>query len=219
MDIQVAEVTDIIADKIKVKFNQDDSPSELEYPKLNSYAPNVGDKVLMLQTNTSYICLGSTGETKDTFLIGEYKFFAKDKGLLWKGWAKCDGRALDRATYAELFAEIGIIFGGGDGSSTFNLPDTAGRVLSDSQGKDYGAKVGADDVALTISQMPSHGHNLTVSTEEHPGGYYTRYAKVAGPSSYTPTDKAIDSTGGGTAHENRQPTLYGGYYYIYTGVM
>lgn len=57
----MAEVTGIIEDRIKVKFNQDDEPSELEYPKLSSYSPTIGDKVLMLKTNTSYICLGGIG--------------------------------------------------------------------------------------------------------------------------------------------------------------
>lgn len=57
----MAEVTEIVEDKVKVKFNQDDVPSALEYPKLISYSPKIGDKVLMLKTNTSYICLGGIG--------------------------------------------------------------------------------------------------------------------------------------------------------------
>lgn len=44
------------------------------------------------------------------------------------GWLKCDGSAVSRTTYAKLFAVIGQIYGGGDGSTTFNLPNLTGRV-------------------------------------------------------------------------------------------
>lgn len=221
MDVQIAEVTAIIEDKIKVKFNQDDVASASEYPKLISYTPRIGDKVIMLKTNTSYICLGGIGaeaeEAKeDIYLVGEYKFFAKDKGQMWKGWAKCDGRALSIGSYAELYAEIGTTFGGSGG--TFNLPDTKGRVLSDSVGKTLGEKVGVDTVALTANEMPKHTHTLRVSKDPYQG-YGHRYAMEAVNSSWAMTDNAIQEVGGGNAHENRQPTLYGGYYYIYTGVM
>jgi len=44
------------------------------------------------------------------------------------GWLICDGRAVSRTTYAALFAAIGIAYGAGDGSTTFNIPDFRGRV-------------------------------------------------------------------------------------------
>ncbi|HHX61367.1 MAG TPA: hypothetical protein GX707_11755, partial [Epulopiscium sp.] len=181
MEIQMAEIMEIIEAKVKVKFNQDDVMSALEYPKLISYSPKIGDKVLMLKTNTSYICLGgigaeAEGAKEDIHLIGEYKFFAKDKGLLWQGWAKCDGREVLKNTYQELFAEIGTTFGIGNGGSTFNLPDATGRVLSDASGKVIGAKVGTDTVTLTTSQMPKHSHDMKVGTAAFTGTYHTRYA-------------------------------------------
>jgi len=52
------------------------------------------------------------------------------------GWLLCDGSAVSRATYASLFGAIGINFGGGDGITTFNLPDMRGRFL---RGVDHGA--------------------------------------------------------------------------------
>lgn len=61
MNIQFATVTSINENKVKVHFSQDDTASELEYLKLKSYIPVVGDRVLMLKTNTSYICLGAIG--------------------------------------------------------------------------------------------------------------------------------------------------------------
>lgn len=45
------------------------------------------------------------------------------------GWLLCDGRTVSRTTYPQLFASIGTAFGGGDGSTTFNLPDLRGRTI------------------------------------------------------------------------------------------
>ncbi len=45
------------------------------------------------------------------------------------GWLMCFGQAVSRTTYANLFAKIGTIYGAGDGSTTFNLPDCRGRAL------------------------------------------------------------------------------------------
>ena len=221
----MAEIIEIIEAKVKVKFNQDDVPSALEYPKLISYSPKVGDKVLMLKTNTSYICLGgigaeAEGQKEDTNIVGEYKFFAKDKGSLWQGWARCDGRELDKNTYPELFAEIGTTFGVGNGGSTFNLPDATGRVLSDANGKVIGEKGGADTIALTINQMPKHSHEIKIGTAAFTGSAYnTRYALASNTNPASNWADVNAEVGSGSAHENRQPTLYGGYYYIYTGVM
>lgn len=46
------------------------------------------------------------------------------------GWLLCDGSAVSRTTYADLFAVVGTTFGAGDGSTTFNVPDLAGRVIA-----------------------------------------------------------------------------------------
>lgn len=216
----MAEVTEIIDGKVKVKFNQDDVPSVLEYPKLSSYKPIVGDKVLMLKTNTSFICIGGVGDepsavAENPYIVGEYKFFAKDKGLLWKGWAKCDGRELSIDDFPELYAEIGTNF---SSSGHFLLPLTTGRVLSDASGETFGAIAGSKSVTLTTSQMPKHNHDLRVGSTPYTGGGY-RYAMEAVNSSWATTNHPIQDAGGGSSHENRQPTLYGGYYYIYTGVI
>lgn len=47
-----------------------------------------------------------------------------------QGWFKCDGRAVSRTDYAELYEVIGTTFGSGDGSTTFNIPDLRGRVVT-----------------------------------------------------------------------------------------
>lgn len=61
-----------------------------------------------------------------SFEIGDYTQSARSSK---SGWLLCDGTAVSRSTYADLFAVIGISFGGGDGSTTFTLPDFRGRVF------------------------------------------------------------------------------------------
>jgi microcystin-dependent protein len=91
------------------------------------------------------------------------------------GWLLCDGRPVSRSTYAALFAKIGSTYGGGDGSTTFNLPDAQGRsLIGTGQGSGLtnrvlGAKGGAELHALGVGEMPYHGHG----GGNHDHGYWT----------------------------------------------
>ena len=78
------------------------------------------------------------------------------------GWLVCDGTAVSRATYATLFAVIGVAFGAGDGVTTFNLPDFSGVFP---RGGTPGASGGADTVTLIEDNLPAHKHTLRVSDE------------------------------------------------------
>lgn len=98
------------------------------------------------------------------------------------GWLICDGSAVDRTTYADLFAALSTTYGAGNGSSTFNLPDLRGRVPAGKNnmgtqgdanlittagagfnGDNLGATGGAETVTLTHQQsgLPAHGHSDT----------------------------------------------------------
>jgi microcystin-dependent protein len=73
---------------------------------------------------------------RELFPVGEVTFFCGDS--VPDGWLECDGSAVSRTTYADLFSEISTIYGSGDGATTFNLPDLRGRYL---RSQDSGALV------------------------------------------------------------------------------
>ena len=99
------------------------------------------------------------------------------------GWLFCDGSAISRTTYATLFGIVSSTYGGGDGSSTFNLPDIRGRVVAGKEasaslltsaigglnGNTLGNTGGAQGITLTSAQsgLPAHNHTLTMNAHTH----------------------------------------------------
>lgn len=89
------------------------------------------------------------------------------------GWLVCDGAAVSRTAYAALFAAIGTTWGTGDGSTTFNLPDSRGRTfIGAGQGpgltdRTVGQTVGTETHQLALSETPAHAH--TVNSHNHSG--------------------------------------------------
>ena len=77
------------------------------------------------------------------------------------GYLECDGSAVSRTTYADLFDVIGTTYGSGDGSTTFNLPDLSGKVaMGYSQTYSLGSTGGSETVVLDSTELPSHSHEV-----------------------------------------------------------
>lgn len=92
------------------------------------------------------------------------------------GWLKANGAAISRTAYADLFAAIGTIYGAGDGSTTFNLPDLRGEFIrgyDDGRGVDAGRTIGS----WQDSDNKAHGHSYTDPGHAH---YYRRYEDPGG---------------------------------------
>lgn len=83
-------------------------------------------------------------------------------------WLVCDGSAVSRNVFADLFAVIGTTFGVGDGTTTFNLPNCAGRgVRGVNSTYTLGLTGGADGVDLVDTNLPYHAHVLTDAGHSH----------------------------------------------------
>lgn len=123
------------------------------------------------------------------------------------GFLGCDGSAVSRTTFAGLFAAISTIWGTGDGSTTFNLPNFQRRVAVGSGGSGtatlgnaVGNTGGEETHTQTIAEMPAHTH-----TENSPTGGGNGYTNTTNFGATT-ANIATGSTGGGTAFNVLQPS-------------
>ena len=146
--------------------------------------------------------------------VGEIRMFAGN--FAPAGWMFCEGQLLPISEFDTLFNLIGTTYGG-DGQSTFALPDLRGRVpMHQGNGFVIAQTGGVESVTLTINQIPNHTHPLLVPGSQanlpNPqgnflgdgGGTFTPY-HAAGAIAMNNTSLA--SVGGSQPHDNFQPYL------------
>lgn len=154
------------------------------------------------------ISTGGGMPTGDTFPIGAITSYAGS--IAPTNWLICDGSAISRTTYADLFDAIGTTYGVGDGSTTFNLPNLKGRVITglDSSQTEFdtlGETGGEKAHTLTIAEMPSHKHNMRV--KQNASGFSDGYPAGGNTYEYSNNEYPIQNTGGGQPHNNLQPYI------------
>ncbi|MBD2867717.1 phage tail protein [Paenibacillus arenilitoris] len=149
----------------------------------------------------------------ETF-IGDIRLFGF--GFTPRGWAPCQGQTLSIQQNQALFAIIGATYGG-DGATTFKLPDLRGRApVHTGNGVTLGQSAGEEKHTLTVNEMPTHTH--TAMASEQSATSYTPVGNTWAPpgnstNSYSQSPDsamspgAIAQAGGSAPHSNMQPYL------------
>ncbi|MEM7391912.1 MAG: tail fiber protein [Verrucomicrobiota bacterium] len=152
--------------------------------------------------------------------VGEIRMFAGT--FAPRGWADADGQLLPVSSNNALFSLYGTIYGG-DGRTTFGLPDMRGRLpLHEGNGpglsdRRLGSKGGSETVTVTLAQLPSHNHQVrcidSPAGSAVPTDHYwaqsqqTSYFQTAGTRESMGGQPNTTNTGGGQSHTNLMPTI------------
>ncbi|MFC1933411.1 phage tail protein [Chloroflexota bacterium] len=150
-----------------------------------------------------------------------------------RGWAACDGQILPINQNQSLYSLLGTTYGG-DGRTTFGLPDLRGRTpihvgSSDGVSHPLGQKGGEEGHPLSVAEMAAHNHGgRGVNTTGDDTDPTDRSPAKAEGNTYRPDDApgttivemaaTTTNTGGGQSHENMQPYLVLNYVIALTGV-
>lgn len=148
--------------------------------------------------------------------VGEIRMFAGN--FAPAGWMFCEGQLLPISENETLFQLIGTTYGG-DGQSTFALPDLRGRLpLHQGNGFVLAETGGAEEITLTVNQIPAHSHPLLATSSlgslSEPGGSVTAQSRTANVDLYIEDSPAVNMAassitpvGGSQPHTNLQPYL------------
>ena len=147
--------------------------------------------------------------------VGEIRMFAGN--FAPAGWMFCEGQELPISENETLFQLIGTTYGG-DGQETFKLPDLRGRIpIHNGNGFVLAEKGGAEEVTLTVNEIPAHSHPLLASTDLantaiHADAYLSTTATGSkiysnGTPSVPLDTEEISAIGGSQPHTNFQPYL------------
>lgn len=154
------------ADPLRIRLDGETTPLDIT-PDTLTRSLTVGQRVWVQLTGRRLVVTGAAGgvpvpepeEAAPATPTGSVTMFAGSTAPT--DWLLCDGAAVSRTTYADLFAVLGTTYGAGDGSTTFNLPDLRDRAPVGASGtKALGSTGGADSVTLSKGNLPPHEHSM-----------------------------------------------------------
>lgn len=145
-----------------------------------------------------------------------------------RGWAECNGQLLSIAQNQALYSVLGTIYGG-DGRTTFALPDLRGRMAIHAGSNWPGESGGQEAVTLTGAQMPGHTHTLRCSSDNShavsPAGRVFGPVEKNGLNTFHQADgsaalhpQTVTTSGANLAHSNLQPYIASMYVIALQGV-
>jgi microcystin-dependent protein len=187
-------------------------------------------KIVMLVMLLTHIPVGLWSQ--DHF-IGEVRLFAID--FAPKGWAECNGQLISIQSNTALFSLLGTTFGG-DGKTTFGLPNLNGRTPvhpHSAMGISSGNAGGTEFEQMTMAQMPAHTHTISAITAMQCAnviagistpGFYAMVATRGNAFSTSSNAQSaamplsLSATGGTTPRDNRQPYITMAWYISTSGI-
>jgi microcystin-dependent protein len=174
---------------------------------------------LVIVFSIGLLFFGTNAYAQQDCFLGETKWFAGN--FAPRGWAFAHGQSLPISQNTALFSILGTTYGG-DGRTTFHLPDLRGRILIGSgrgpglSDRRIGRKEGVETHTLTVNQLPNHTHNFTVekgnSVSSDPDGKLLSKSGKFRPESTvknhgTLHPHSVGHSGGNQPFRHMQPTL------------
>lgn len=164
-----------------------------------------------VEPGTTVDALGRPVETRpsDPF-IGEIMLLPYN--FAPRGWAFCNGQLLPISSNTALFSLLGTTYGG-DGRTTFGLPDLRGRAAISSgtgpglSNRPLGQRGGQEDVTLTTPEMPAHDHDIVLGAGGPSSGTGGQHPQISNLSTNSGDSISTSGVGGGQAHNNMPPFL------------
>ena len=201
--------------------------ANIKISELDELSKSNGDDLLVIvdsienetkKIKAKNLGVGGAGVSGDTFPIGSIAL--NPTSVIPTNWLACDGSAVSRTTYADLFAVIGTSYGAGDGSTTFNVPDYSGKgpIGLDADDTDFNAlgKTGGEKThVLTADENGPHTHTVKwqnfglVGNSSANAGATTNDRTINFNVNNTTSNGELTAktSGSGQAHNNLQPYI------------
>ena len=180
------------------------------------FAKRIGNDIELFYKSEDGIVtqLTSTGSPANSYVFPGTIIMVGNQltaGNMAPAYLDCDGSAVSRSTYAQLYNAIGTLWGVGDASTTFNLPDFRGRVPM-AAGLGAGLtnrvvtqKIGEESHVLLVAELPNHAHTIA----GHMGAFTAGSVAFQGANAQDTTGNTGDPNPSlqGLAHNNMQPSV------------